>query len=112
MLKIISLIATILFVAAGILLGVLNPTPIKLDLFFLTPTLPLSLIMAFMFILGLLLGSLLMTTKVFRLRWQLSKEAKLNRKQANQIIDLKAELSKKQDQEPEKSSTVPVLQNK
>ena len=112
MLKIISLIATILFVAAGLLLGVLNPTPIKLDLFLLTPTLPLSLIMAFMFILGLLLGALLMTTKVFRLRWQLSKEAKLNRKQANQIIDLKAELSKKQDQEPEKSSTVPVLQNK
>jgi len=33
MLKIISLIATVLFLAAGILLGVLNPTPIKLDLF-------------------------------------------------------------------------------
>ncbi|WP_321276462.1 LapA family protein [Thiomicrorhabdus indica] len=110
MLKIISLIATVLFLAAGILLGVLNPTPIKLDLFWLTPTLPLSLIMAFMFIFGLFLGSLLMAPKVLRLRWQLNKESKRNRKQANQIIELKAELSKKQ--EAEQPSNLPALNNK
>ena len=109
MLKIISLIATLLFVAAGILLGVLNPTPIKLDLFLLTPTLPLSLIMAIMFIFGLLLGALLMASKIFRLRWQLAKESKKNRKQANQIIELKTELSKKQ--EVETPSSLPALEN-
>ena len=110
MLKIISLIATILFVAAGVLLGVLNPTPIQLDLFWMTPTLPLSLIMASMFIFGLLLGALLIASKMIRLRWQLSKETKLNRKQANQIIDLKAKLSK--NQEAENTTTLSVLQNK
>jgi len=109
MTKIFSLIVTVAFLAAGILLGVLNPTPIKLDLFALTPTLPLSLIMAFMFILGLLLGALLMASKIFRLRWQLNKESKQNRKQANQIIELKAELSKKH--EPQNESTVLALQN-
>lgn len=105
MFKIFSLIATIFFIVTGVLLGVLNPTPIKLDLFLLTPTLPLSMIMAIMFILGLIIGALLITSKMLKVRWVLAKEQKHSKKQANQIIELKKQLSS----EKEEKSSMPAL---
>lgn len=93
MLKILSIIVTLLFIAVGILLGVLNPTPIELDLFLIKPVLPLSLILAVVLILGMVIGSLLISLKLVSFRWQLSKANRQSRKQADQIVQLKKQLA-------------------
>ena len=103
MTKLFTIVVTLVFVAIGILLGVLNPTPIQLDLFIFTPVLPLSIIMALMFIFGLFVGAVLLSLKVMKIRWQLAKTLKAHRKQSQQIIDLKKKLS----ETPQESASTP-----
>lgn len=59
----------------------------------MTPTLPLSLVMAVVFILGLLMGAGLIVLKLMALQWKTSKSEKLTRQQANEIIELKKQIA-------------------
>jgi len=89
MLKLISLFVTLVVLALGITLGVLNSTPVELNLFLIKPTLPLSLVLTLFLITGFLIGALVVSMQVIRIKWQLRKQIKLNQKQADQIIQLK-----------------------
>lgn len=89
MLKLLSLFVTLVVLALGIILGVLNSTPVELNLFSIKPTLPLSLVLTLFLLVGFLVGALIVFMQVIRIKWQLRKQIKLNQKQADQIIQLK-----------------------
>lgn len=89
MLKLLSLFVTLVVLALGIILGVLNSTPVELNLFLIKPTLPLSLVLTLFLLVGFLVGALIVFMQVIRIKWQLRKQIKLNQKQADQIIQLK-----------------------
>ncbi|WP_019556279.1 LapA family protein [Thiomicrorhabdus arctica] len=91
MFKLISFTVTLFILAIGMVLGVLNPAPVTLDLFLIRPTLPLSLVLAAMLILGVLLGASVMLVQVAQLKWRLRKQVKVNQKQSSQLIQLKKE---------------------
>ena len=94
MFKLLSFVVTLVFIAIGVMLGVLNPTPIQLDLFIIQPVLPLSLIMAVVLVLGMLIASILIMFKVMHLKWQIRKSDTKLHKQASEIIELKKKLAK------------------
>jgi uncharacterized membrane protein YciS (DUF1049 family) len=89
MFKLISFTVTLFILGIGMVLGVLNPAPVTLDLFLIRPTLPLSLVLAMMLILGVLLGAGVILVQVAQLKWRLRKQIKINQKQSSQIIQLK-----------------------
>ena len=89
MFKLISFTVTLFILGIGMALGVLNPHPVTLDLFLIRPTLPLSLVLAVMLILGILLGASIILIQVAQLKWRLRKQIKINQKQSSQIIELK-----------------------
>lgn len=91
--KLLSLIITLLFLAFGVVVGVLNPELVKLNLFTLYISLPLGLSLMLFFVLGILIGALTIFPQVMRLRWQLKLQRKANTKQVNEIIDLKKKLN-------------------
>jgi len=74
---------------AGIALGVLNPVPVELNLFSFYLELPLSVVMASLFISGLTVGAIIIFSQVIRLRWSLRQKTKENQKLSDQIIQLK-----------------------
>ncbi len=77
----------------GAVLGVLNPNPVELNLFVFKTTIPLGLTLAFTLVIGALLGASVLSLKMGGLRWKLRKQVRLNKKQANQVLDLKKEAS-------------------
>ncbi len=91
MFKLISFIVTFIILSIGMVLGALNPTPVTLDLFLIRPTLPLSLVLAVMLILGVVLGAAVILVQVAQLKWRLRTQTKLNQKQSDQIVQLKKE---------------------
>jgi putative membrane protein len=94
MLKLLSFAFTLSFLIAGVVLGILNPHAVTLELFWSSPKLPLSVVMAAVFILGLLVGALVIFVQAMRLRWRLSQQQRENKKLAAQIVQLrKAEVN-------------------
>ncbi|MBF6056903.1 MULTISPECIES: LapA family protein [Thiomicrorhabdus] len=91
--KFVSYLLTLIFLALGVTLGVLNPTPVVLDLFLFKPTLPLSVILAIVFIIGLLFGGMLIAMQLMSLRWQLRKQQRVNARQADKIVQLNKQVS-------------------
>ncbi|MDG6772909.1 LapA family protein [Thiomicrorhabdus sp. ZW0627] len=89
MFKIISLIGTALFLVAGVALGVLNPQLVTIDLFWFQQTVALSVVMAVVFIAGMLMASVIMLFQVTRLKWRLSQKKRECQKQADQVVQLK-----------------------
>lgn len=89
MFKLLSLILTLCFVFIGVSLGVLNPSEVMLDLYFVQMQLPLSVVMAVLFICGMLLGALFILMQVFRLNWMLRRKTKENQMLSDQIVQLK-----------------------
>ncbi len=89
MFKLISITLTLIILGTGMALGVLNPTPVTLDLFLIRPTLPLSLVLASVLIFGVLVGAGIILVQVAQLQWRLRKQIKVNQKQSSQIIQLK-----------------------
>ncbi|QCU90112.1 LapA family protein [Thiomicrorhabdus sediminis] len=89
MFKLLSLVLTLCFVFIGVSLGVLNPSEVMLDLFFVQMQLPLSVVMAVLFICGMLLGALFILMQVIRLNWMLRRKTKENQKLSDQIVQLK-----------------------
>lgn len=89
MFKLVSILFTLLFILIGVTLGVLNPTPVELDLFLIKLSLPLSVIMAVLLILGMIIGAIIIFMQVMRLRWVIRRKNKENQKLSNQIIQLR-----------------------
>lgn len=89
MFKIISFILTVLFLILGVSLGVLNPHTVKIDLFWFQYDSALSIIMAAVFIVGMLVGSAVMLMQITRLKWRLTQKQRENKKQADQIVQLR-----------------------
>ena len=87
--KLISLTLTALFLIAGTAVGVFNPQLVTLDLVWHKQEIALSILMAVVFILGMLIGSAIMLVQITRLKWQLSKQKRACQKQAGQILELK-----------------------
>ena len=73
----------------GVTLGVLNPTSVDLSLLVTYIQLPLSVVMAVLFILGLTIGAAIISIQAVRLRWVIRQKTKQNQKLSDQIIQLK-----------------------
>lgn len=93
MLKVFSLLITVLVLLLGLALGVLNPTPVKFDAFFIVTELPLSILLVIALIVGGLMGVLALSAQLIRLRWQLKSQMRINQKQADQVIQLTKEIT-------------------
>lgn len=89
MFKLLSLIITMVFIVIGVTLGVLNPQAVQLDLYLINLELPLSVIMAALFISGMLIGAFFIFLQVLTLRWAVRRKTKENQKLSDQIIQLK-----------------------
>lgn len=89
MFKLFSLIFIILFLMIGVTLGVLNPVSVDLNLLITYIQLPLSVVMAVLFVLGLTIGAAIISIQVIRLRWVIRQKTKQNQKLSDQIIQLK-----------------------
>jgi len=89
MFKLFSLIFIILFLMIGVTLGVLNPASVDLNLLVTYIQLPLSVVMAVLFILGLTIGAAIISIQAVRLRWVIRQKTKQNQKLSDQIIQLK-----------------------
>ncbi|GKT12916.1 MAG: lipopolysaccharide assembly protein A [Thiomicrorhabdus sp.] len=106
MFKLISLVITLLFLALGVVLGVLNPGTIELNLFLFNMVLPLSLVLAIVFVIGALLGASVLLVEITKLKWQFSKQKRINEKQLDQIIQLKRSNAEVHKQGGKPSSTL------
>lgn len=93
MFKLISLFFTFVFLVFGLLLGVLNPDPVKLNVYLLSFNFPLGLALAIALVSGMLLGALLIKMQVTQLKWRLKKQTRLNQKQANELVQAKKDLA-------------------
>lgn len=96
MLKVFIFIIILFLLILGIVLGVLNPSAVTLNLFITQTVLPLGLILALALVIGALLGAVVSSLKISQLKWQLRKQVKANKKQLNQIVQLKKESSLKE----------------
>ncbi|GEM_PF-2980447 len=91
MFKIFSLVVAVLFVLLGLVLGLLNPHEVLFDGYFVQIHLPLSLLLALSFILGLLMGAVVILSQVWRAKWQLARCQHQNQKLEADILQLKSE---------------------
>ncbi|MCF6345002.1 MAG: LapA family protein [Thiomicrorhabdus sp.] len=91
--KLFIFLIIIMLLMLGAVLGVLNPNPVDLNLFVLKTTIPLGLVLALTLVVGALLGASVLSLKMGGVKWKLRKQVRLNKKQTNQLLDLKKELS-------------------
>jgi len=91
--KTISLLLTLIFLALGVILGVLNPHLVRFDVFFTIVKWPLSLLLALSFVAGALLTLFALLSKMLLLNWKLKKQVKENMRQADHLVQLKKEIT-------------------
>lgn len=91
MAKLFSWAISFAVLALGVILGALNPDLVKFDAFFGILEVPLSVLLAISLVIGLLIGSAFMFSKVVYYRWQLQKSTKKNRALSDQLIQSKKE---------------------
>ncbi len=89
MFKLISIALTAVFLLFGAAIGVFNPQLVTIDLLLLKQELALSILLAVVFILGMLTGATIMLVQVTQLKWRLAKQRRQNQKQADEILQLK-----------------------
>ncbi len=94
MFKLFIVIVSLVLLILGIVLGVLNPAPVTLDVFLIKMELPLGLVLAVTLVLGALLGVLGSSFQIARLKWQIRKQAGIDKKRLNEIVVLKTRLSR------------------
>ncbi len=117
MFKLFSVLAVLLFVLFGIVIGLMNPVSVELNLFVSTLTLPLSVIMSALLVIGMLIGGGIVFVQVLRLRWRLRSKVKECQKLSDQIVQLKkenVEVKEKQAQNKltNESNSLVSLENK
>lgn len=98
MTKIFSFTITILFLLIGLTLGILNPNLVPFDLFWTQIEMPLSLLLAIALVIGMLLASFYFFSQTLKLKWRLKRHEKANKKQLDEIIQLKKQMLELQTQ--------------
>ncbi|SFR49852.1 lipopolysaccharide assembly protein LapA domain-containing protein [Thiomicrospira sp. ALE5] len=91
--RFISLISFALFLLLGVSLALFNPHPVMFDYFFAQASLPLSILLALSFLIGLFLAGLLLSTKLWATQWQLKKSIKKLKQQDAEILQLKKNIN-------------------
>ncbi|GAB6034594.1 LapA family protein [Galenea microaerophila] len=116
MLKLISILIAILFILLGLILGLLNPHEVLFDGYFFRGQYPLSLLLAFSFILGMLITAFIFSSQLIACKWRLAKQKKALDRAEAKIVDLNAQqLMKKAEshsQQDENLPESPVLPDK
>lgn len=97
MFKLLIFVVTLIFLAIGIILGVLNPELVELDVFVVKTMIPLGLALALALVVGALLGLIIVMIQTGRLKWQLRKQVKMNQKRLNEIVQLKKKIISEQE---------------
>lgn len=92
MFKTLSFLITLIFLAFGLVLGVLNPTVVSFDLFIFQTELPLSILMALAIMLGMFISAFYFTSQMLRQKWLYKKLIKENQRQAAEVLELKKQL--------------------
>jgi uncharacterized integral membrane protein len=82
----------LVFLGLGVMLGVLNPTPVQVDFFFQQHTFPLSVVLSVSFVIGLLFAGFFMSIQLVKAKWAIRKLNKEIKKQTNEIIELQKKL--------------------
>lgn len=98
MTKLISITITLFFLGLGFLLGVLNPDLVPFDLYWYQIELPISLLIVIAFATGLLTAGVIFLSQTLKLKWQINRHKKAEKKQLNEIIALKKALLDAQKQ--------------
>lgn len=115
MIKLFSLLAVAFFVIFGVVIGLLNPASVDINVFVTTITLPLSVVMSVLFVVGMAVGGAIIFLQVLKYRWKIHAQVKQNQKLSSQIVELKKELVEQREnkvkQELEDSSESPQLSN-
>lgn len=92
MIKLFSILAVVGFVFLGVIVGLLNPTSVAINIFVTDITLPLSVVMSALFVMGMAVGALIIYFKVLRLHLRLQLKIRENHKLTNQVVEMKKEL--------------------
>ena len=105
--KILHFTIILLFLVFGLGLGVFNPHKVDIDLVFLQTQLPLSIIISLSIFIGILMTIVYLGSIIFKLKWQLKKQIKINTKQSNKTVELNSQLIELKKLPTEKS-LIPV----
>ena len=108
--RILSLIITLLFLSAGLILGVLNPAIVPFDVFWAQIEIPLSLLLAIAVVIGMLLAGFYAFSQLIKLKWELRRSEKNNKKQMDEIIRLKKDILDLQKKQPESADASTSLE--
>jgi len=104
MFKLFSIVSIIAFVLLGVVIGLLNPTAVELNLFVMTVTLPLSVIMSGLLVVGMAIGGLIVFMQVMKLRWALHGKIRENQKLSDQIVQLKKQNIEEKERQAKQES--------
>jgi putative membrane protein len=99
--RLLSWFLILLFVSIGVVLGVLNPSLVPINLFLYQGEWPLGVLLILFMLIGLVIGSGLITLKIMGLRWQLKSKDRKYQKALNEIIHLKNTLKTDQREQIE-----------
>jgi putative membrane protein len=88
--RIFGLILTLLVLVFGLFFGLLNADPVTVNYYFGTSTLPLSLILVFSLLLGAVCGVLAALSHIFRLRRELNRLRREQRRTDEELSRLRA----------------------
>jgi putative membrane protein len=92
MAKLITILIALLFIAVGVVLGLLNPQVVHFDGYFAQVDLPLSVLMAIAFMIGLVLGGFLLFSQILALQWRIGKLTREARKREKEISELNGQI--------------------
>lgn len=95
--KLLSFLVLIVLIVSGILLASFNSTLVPFDYYFSQRQFPLSILLSFAFVFGLLLAGLFMIIQIVKLKWVAHKQSKQIKLQSNEIIELKKKLHVEQE---------------
>lgn len=89
MLKIVSTLFALIFLVLGVLLGILNPSPVSFDYYFNQVQMPLSVLLGGFLILGVLLTLIYSLWNLVVLNLKVRSLQRKNNKQLNELIELR-----------------------
>lgn len=95
--KLLSFLVLLVLIVCGILLASFNSALVPFDFYFDQRHIPLSILLSFAFVLGLLLAGFFMIIQVVKLKWLGHKQTKQIKLQSNEIIELKKKLHLEQE---------------
>jgi|ACQI01.1.fsa_nt_gi uncharacterized membrane protein YciS (DUF1049 family) len=84
-----SIVAIVTFLLLGIVIGLLNPVAVDLNLFFTSATLPLSVVMSVLLVIGMAIGGFIVFLQLLKVKWLVVSKNREIHKLSDQVIQLK-----------------------